>query len=186
MPVSDPESDEDCGSGLVVVRPCGAEDLAPLLATWPVASDVHDRHFTRQLSGEVTLLVAWQDGEAVGSVVIRWQPQERGEVDTTYPGVVEIAHLQVRLDRRSRGVGTRLIQAAENVAEVRKVPWLGLGVGVENPEAAALYERLGYTRTGIVTRSEYDYVDENAVAQHAVEWDEYLVKSLPVADGRRT
>lgn len=49
---------------------------------------------------------------------------------------------------------------------------------VENPPAAALYERLGYTRTGIVARSEYQYLDEHGVEQHAVEWDEYMIMDL--------
>lgn len=66
------------------------------------------------------------------------------------------------------------------MARRRAVPWLGLGVGVENPEAAALYERLGYTRTGIVTQSEYEFVGENDVEQHAVEWNEYMIRNLEV------
>jgi ribosomal protein S18 acetylase RimI-like enzyme len=130
------------------------------------------------LSGTQTLLVAWQRDEAVGSVVIRWQSSELGEFGSTYPGVVVIAHLQVRPERRRRGVGTCLMQAAENMARRREVPWLALGVGVENPAAAALYERLGYACTGIVVRSEYHYFDENGVEQHAVEWDEYMIIDL--------
>jgi len=182
MPGADLGSDADPGPDALEARPCGAEDLAQLHATWPLSADVHDRHFTRQLSGTQTLLVAWQRDEAVGSAVIRWQSSELGEFGHTYPGVVEIAHLQARPDRRRRGVGTCLMQAAENMARLREVPWLGLGVGVENPEAAALYERLGYTRTGIVTQSEYEFVDENGVEQHAVEWNEYMIMDLQGED----
>ncbi len=75
-------------------------------------------------------------------------------------------------------VGTCLMRKAEGLARLRGVPRLGLGVGVENPPAAALYERLGYTRTGIVARSEYQFVDEIGAEQHAVEWDEYMIMDL--------
>ena len=166
----------------VETRPCGSEDLRQLHATWPLAADVHDRHFAGQLSGTQTLVVAWMHGqtggEAVGSAVVRWQGPDLPEIGSAYPGVVEIAHLQVRPDVRRRGVGTCLMQTAEQQVRLREVPWLGLGVGVENPPAAALYERLGYTRTGIVARSEYQFVDEIGAEQHAVEWDEYMIMDL--------
>ena len=94
-------------------------------------------------------MVAWMHGqtggEAVGSAVIRWQGPGLPEIRSAYPDVVEIAHVQVRPDVRGRGVGTCLMRTAEGLARLRGVPRLGLGVGVENPPAAALYERLGYT-----------------------------------------
>jgi len=170
--------DADLDSDSLEARPCSAEDLTQLQLTWPPAADVNARHFSRQRSGTQTLVVAWQHREAVGSVVIRWQSADLPEIDSTYPGAVEIAHLQVRPDRRRRGVGTCLLLAAKGQARLREVPWLRLGVGVENPEAAALYERLGYTRTGIVVRSEYQFVDENGIEQNAVEWDEYMIMDI--------
>jgi hypothetical protein len=78
-------------------------------------------------------------------------------------------------------VGTCLMRTSERLARLRGARWLGLGVGVDNPKAAALYERLGYVRTGIVARSEYGFVDDNRVEQHAVEWDEYMVMDVEVA-----
>ncbi|HUV47919.1 MAG TPA: hypothetical protein VMX11_02980, partial [Actinomycetes bacterium] len=60
-------------SGWVEVRPCRAEDLPELFATWPSSADVHDRHFAGQQAGTQTLVVAWQHGEAVASAVIRWE-----------------------------------------------------------------------------------------------------------------
>ena len=163
---------------VVEVRPCSAEDLAELRSTWPIAADVAGRHFARQRSGAQTLMVAWQHGEAMGSVVIRWRSAELAEIGSRYPGVIEVAHLQVRSDHRRRGVGTCLMQAAERQVRLRKAPWIGLGVGVENPQAAALYEHLGYIRTGLVARSEYDFLDENGVQRHAIEWNEYMIMDL--------
>ncbi len=72
------------------------------------------------------------------------------------------------------------MQTAESLARRRAGSLVGVRGRRRQPEAAALYERLGYARTGIVARSEYDFVDENGVEQHAVEWNEYLIMDLEV------
>lgn len=159
-------------------RPCTVADLRQLRVTWPSSAEVHDRHFAGQRAGTQTLLVAWEDDMAVGSTVIRWQNQELSDVGAAYPGMMEVAHLQVRPDARGRGVGTCLMQAAESESRRRGVRWLGLGVDVDNSAAAALYARLGYTSTGVAAHSEYDYVDEEGGQQHASERNGIWVREL--------
>jgi len=63
---------------------------------------------------------------------------------------------------RGQGVGSTIIAAAEAIV-VERVGANGtgsrqlvLGVGLDNPRAAALYERLGYVRTGAVTTTTYE------------------------------
>lgn len=115
---------------------------------------------------------------AVGSTVIRWQNPDLSDVGAAYPGMVEVAHLHVHPDARGLGVGTCLMQAAESESRRRGVRWLGLGVDVDNSAAAALYARLGYTSTGVFAHSEYDYVDDNGVQQHAIERNEIMIREL--------
>lgn len=55
---------------------------------------------------------------------------------------------------------------------------MGLGVGLENPGAGRLYERLGYARTGVVSTTTYSYRDAHGVERAATEDDELLVKTL--------
>jgi ribosomal protein S18 acetylase RimI-like enzyme len=153
-------------------------DLRQLHVTWPAAAEVHDRHFAGQRAGTQTLLVAWAGDMAMGSTVIRWQNPELPDVGDDYPGMVEVAHLHVRPDARGRGVGTCLMQAAEDETMRRGVRWLGLGVDVDNSAAAALYARLGYTSTGVFAHSEYDYVDDDGVQQHAIERNEIMIREL--------
>lgn len=52
---------------------------------------------------------------------------------------------------RGRGIGARLLAAAEDVARERGCRALRLEVRVDNPNAIALYERAGYRRIGHYT-----------------------------------
>jgi RimJ/RimL family protein N-acetyltransferase len=51
-------------------------------------------------------------------------------------------------------------------------------VGLENPAARRLYERLGYRATGEQTTTTYDFVDADGVTRSATETVEWMVKEL--------
>jgi GNAT superfamily N-acetyltransferase len=53
-----------------------------------------------------------------------------------------------RLASQRRGIGTALIHAGEDTARRLGHQRLAMGVGVDNPDARRLYERLGYTDWG--------------------------------------
>ncbi len=59
-----------------------------------------------------------------------------------------IGHLGVTKDWRGRGVGTQLVEFLLNEGRARKSPRAALDVSIENPQAQALYERLGFEVTG--------------------------------------
>lgn len=84
---------------------------------------------------------------------MRWGGCAAPEVRAARSGCPEINGLGVRPeDLRSRGIGSALIRAAEDLAGQRGFGAIGLGVGTDNPRAAQLYARLGY-------RPLIDYVD---------------------------
>jgi RimJ/RimL family protein N-acetyltransferase len=56
-----------------------------------------------------------------------------------------------------------------------------LGVEVSNAAARALYAALGYTSTGHLESTRYEYPDSDGRMVPAVERNEYFVKSLPAA-----
>ena len=58
-----------------------------------------------------------------------------------------IAHLGVSPDRRSHGIGTRLVEHLLNEGRRLGRETAALDVSVENPRAEALYERLGFRTT---------------------------------------
>ena len=154
----------------IVVRRCTDADADALHAGEPLGRNYARGAGERQRRGEVDFLVAERDGVIVGS----------GEV--TYDNPPELKNLAVDEASRGRGVGSALIGAAERVVEARhrddhaRPRALLLGVGEDNPRAAALYERLGYVRTGVVTTTTYGYVDDEGVARTATERDEDLIK----------
>jgi GNAT superfamily N-acetyltransferase len=94
------------------------------------------------------LLVAWIGGEPVGDVYLWCEPHEEPELRDAYPGVPLLNHLEVAPAHQRRGIGTALVRAVEDVARARGYDQLILGVGVDNPRAKQLYERLGYVDWG--------------------------------------
>jgi len=55
-----------------------------------------------------------------------------------------VAYMAVEPQMRERGVGARLLEAAEDEARRRGLPYVALMVTEENRAARALYERAGY------------------------------------------
>jgi predicted N-acetyltransferase YhbS len=59
-----------------------------------------------------------------------------------------LTHLEVLGPFQRRGIGTALIHAGEDSARRFGHRRLAIGVGVDNPDARRLYERLGYADWG--------------------------------------
>lgn len=163
-------SGEDPSLGRVVVRRCTEADVSALEAAEPPGSGYARGAFARQEAGSVDFLVALVDGVPLGS----------GELTRDDPP--ELKNLGVEPAARGRGVGTVLIRAAESlVADRCSAAGVGecalvVGVGLDNPRAAALYERLGYQRSGVLSTTTYSYVDAAGVTQTVTERDEELIK----------
>jgi GNAT superfamily N-acetyltransferase len=83
-------------------------------------------------------LVAWLDGEAVGSVAWR-----------THAGTDDVAELKrmfVRPAARGRGVAKALLRAVEDSARSAGRKRMVLETGAAQPEAIGLYQAWGYAR----------------------------------------
>lgn len=63
-------------------------------------------------------------------------------------GVARLYSLASRPEARGKGVGTALVEAAEAAARRRRCRALRLEVRTDNQAAIALYQRMGYQRTG--------------------------------------
>ena len=77
---------------------------------------------------------------------------------------------------RSKGIGSRLLDAAELLVKQPGYARMGLGVAVDNPRARALYERLGYEDASYATGGRY--FDRDG---HEQTWEEicnYLIKKI--------
>jgi ribosomal protein S18 acetylase RimI-like enzyme len=148
------------------------------MPTWD--GQVHANLFAQQQAGLWTYLVAWKEGSApVGVCVIRWDgsAEEEPEPCAEWP---RLTNLRVHPAHRGRGVGTALIEAAEERARGRGFSLLGISVADDNPEAARLYARLGFADSGLRRESRYMYPDDSGALVERVEHDILLVKALDV------
>jgi len=167
----------------VHVRPLARADLPALAERLPeFPGRVHEDDVRDHESGCVSVLVAWDHGVPLGSGMIAWSGPREPAVARSLGAVPEIYRLWVSDAQRSRGVGTRLVTALEDLAVSRGCDRAGLGVALENPRASALYERLGYRDAG--QRTYHDVWHHRDLSGRAVEIrDEcrFLVKPLGVA-----
>ena len=129
------------------IRPGSDADLPALVAA------LGQRHFftghlANQRAGAGILLVAWVDGQPVGDVYLDREPAAEPAIRQHLPGVPTLTHLEVLGPFQRRGIGTALIHAGEDTARRLGDHYLAIGVGLDNPGARRLYERLGYTDWG--------------------------------------
>jgi GNAT superfamily N-acetyltransferase len=81
-------------------------------------------------------LVAWRDDVAIGCGAIR----------TIEPGVGEIKRMYVKPEARGRGIGRAMVAALEAQAKALGLVRVVLETGERQPDAIALYQRVGFTR----------------------------------------
>ncbi|MHB0870332.1 MAG: GNAT family N-acetyltransferase [Chloroflexota bacterium] len=164
----------------VQVRPLTQEEVG--LLEQRLDSDPSEKHRQRlalQQQGLVLYLAAWKGQEPVGHLLLKWDGTEDEPMASRLADCPDIEDLWVRPDLRSGGIGSRLLAAAEDLARQRGYPRVGLGVGIDNLRALALYQRRGYQDSGF---GEYPhavyYLDEQG--QHRVRWEicVYLTKRL--------
>ena len=90
--------------------------------------------------GDGVYFVAWEGGDPCGHV----------HLALTDPP--ELQDVEVRQDRRRRGVASALIRYVVEEARARGLERLRLGVSVDNVPAQELYRRLGFVDAGIGTK----------------------------------
>lgn len=127
----------------VIIRPARRTDIAALVVALGQETFFTDR-IGRMRHNLGELLIAFAGQVPVGDVYLWCEPVEEVEVRTAFPGVPMLNHLEVAPGWQGQGIGTRLVRAAEDAARRRGFDRIVLGVGVDNPDAKRLYERLGY------------------------------------------
>ncbi|MER9841337.1 GNAT family N-acetyltransferase [Mesorhizobium australicum] len=113
----------------------------------PLASDAASAFWETSLAaaarGQRIVIGAWDGGALVGTVTLLL------DCPPNQPHRAEIAKLMTSVGQRGRGIGTRLMRAAERLAAEKGRTLLVLDTATEEG-ASALYEKLGFTLAGEV------------------------------------
>lgn len=159
------------------IRPATQAEVDQLIAPAEPAAQHHLRsRWEVQQRGDGLFLLAHRDGEIVGHTMLLNQSKYAEILAAHDPVEINALHAYVQ----NQGIGTAIIRAAEAIAADWSRPFIGLGVGADNPGARRLYERLGYQQWDgpqvLDNWTEQD-ADGNVVRAHADPCD-YLLKQL--------
>ena len=135
----------------VVIRACQADDLPNLewYGLFTPHRELIEDAFARQLRRENLMLVADMRGFPVGQVWIDLAQKESEETGIIWA-------LRVIPFLQGLGIGTRLMNAAEEALGTLGFSAVELGVEKSEAETCAFYERLGYEQIGTLDE-EYSY-----------------------------
>jgi ribosomal protein S18 acetylase RimI-like enzyme len=104
---------------------------------------IYLRTFAEQQVGQRLMLLADLDDFPIGQIFIHLSDSQRGLAQGRGRGYLYA--LRVMEPFQGKGIGTRLILAAEAILRERGYRWGVIAVAKENERARRLYERLGYT-----------------------------------------
>ncbi|MGI5835443.1 MAG: GNAT family N-acetyltransferase [Chloroflexota bacterium] len=164
----------------IEIRPL-AEDEIPILEQQLRSGPVirHRQRYQLQEEGEGYCLVAWHDGSPVGHGVINWSGAPDEPMASQLLECPDIEDLFVLPEYRSRGIGSQLLAALEDLARRFGYSKVGLGVATDNVRAWKLYLRQGYADSGFGVYPHYTtYVDDQGRTRARTESCVYLIKEL--------
>lgn len=145
-----------------------------------VEKAISSQHHKKRLkTSNADYLVAWAKGEPIGHLLLRWKGSDNSFLlskNLDYPYVEAVG---VRVDFWSKGVGTQLMQKAQDLARDKGFDKIGVAVGVENERAINLYKKLGYIDSGFGEfEVSWNYEDKNGDEKSEGETCIYLIKEL--------
>jgi GNAT superfamily N-acetyltransferase len=162
----------------LVLRPLRKKEIA-LLPPGARPGD-HRARFYMQEGGMVLYLIAWLGSTAVGQLLLTWEGETREPMGSQLAHCPHLSDFNVLPEYRSQGIGTHMLDHIERIAQERGYHQIGLGVGLNNPRARALYERRGYQDSGLGEYMDsWTWIDEQGQEFLVVDRCLYLVKHLP-------
>lgn len=158
------------------VRRARPGDLEALIRELGQAAVLDDR-MSRQSKHLGMLLTAWRGNRPVGVIYLWLEDAEEAELQEHLPGVPILNHLKIHPNHRGRGIGTKLIKAAERRLRMVGFSQVALAVEMTNGRATRLYRRLGYEDWPHPPVRCYSLTD--STGERRVEVCRILVHTLP-------
>lgn len=148
-----------CNCNGVVVRQLTPDDIPIIIQAfqvWPKPAFIFKQYLCDTIDGRRVVWLAYKDESVVGYVTLKWC--------STYPffkdnGIPEINDLAVLPAWRGQGIGTCLLEVAEEYAAQRSaVVGLGVALSAQYGAAQCLYIKRGYVPDGKGITYNYEYV----------------------------
>ena len=140
-------------AGLTIkdLQPDDVDDLATAFEDWPKPRSTFEKYAVQAEAGQRDVLVARLDAVLAGYVTVYWRP--------SYPsyaaaGIPEVRDFNVLAAFQRRGIGTALMDAAEERVARAGHPVVGIGVGLYGGDgygygsAQRMYVKRGYIPDG--------------------------------------
>jgi GNAT superfamily N-acetyltransferase len=133
----------------LTIRLLNNDDVAPIAKAFEKLNkplNLYERYFQEQVSKLRDVHVAFMEGTVAGYLTICW--------NSTYPPfrenkIPEIVDFNVLPELRRQGIGTALMDKAENeIARVSKVAGIGVGMTPDYGAAQRMYVLRGYIPDG--------------------------------------
>lgn len=169
----------------LAIRPLLDAEIAQLERA-PWSSGLKEKHrlrHLRQREGEAAYLIFWHGDTPIGHLFLKWSGPHDPQVAAKITNCAEIEDFVVVPELRSQGIGRHALAHAAALTRDHGLQRLGLSVGLDNPRARALYERVGFTDANcgiVIVRWQYPGKDghKHWAEQHCT----YLVKDLAISD----
>ncbi len=137
------------------------------------------RTYREQLAGNRLMLVADCNGFPIGQIFMQLHRKDSSndghradDLERTY-----FYSLRVMEMFRGHGIGSRLIETAEQIALAKGYRSASIAAAKDNPRARRLYERMGY-RVFMDDPGRWSYVDHEGRVRHVHEPCWVLEKNL--------
>jgi GNAT superfamily N-acetyltransferase len=164
------------------LRPLQACDVAPIASAfaalgWNKPASQYEHYLQEQEAGRRIVLVAFVDAAFAGYLNVVW---ESAYLPFREENIPEIQDFNVLPPLRQQGIGTRLMEAAEQQIVGRGFSVMGIGVGMTPDYGAAqrLYVRRGYVPDGRGLVFENHFVRHGDVVRMDDGLALYLTKDL--------
>lgn len=153
----------------VIIRPCVEEDLHNLewFGMFSEHREIIHKTFDQHRHGKQLMLVADANGFPIGQTWIDLRKKK-----DEFIGVIWAARVLPCF--QCLGIGSKLIASAERELRERGFKQAEIGVELQNPRAARLYERLGY-RISERSFEEYAFTTPDGVSMR-VPIDQWLMR----------
>lgn len=125
-----------------------------------------DAYHRAQLGEAILWVVDHPQVGLIGQLFVHLQSQRHELADGVNRAY--IYGFRIRPSYRSQGLGTRLLEVAEQDLAQRGFTWAVLNVGRDNLDARRLYERLGY-RVVAGDPGRWSYLDEHGIRHDVAE-----------------